>query len=152
MKLFEPTFENPYVIDDKILASFRNICFAGINRSILTRELIKFNLNNNHTFHPTYGGGLIDEAVMCDSFDGYNILFGKPKEYNIQTQIFIKLGYTNFKPYYNVKLLTEHEDEFDSLIEQYWTFNSNLKEIVILTLENENIISLFKNFLKDCNV
>jgi hypothetical protein len=152
MKVFEPTFDNPYFIDDNIPTEFRNLCYAGLNRSASTRQFLKSKLSNNHKFHPTFGYGLEHEAVPPDLNDGFNLLFGTAKEPSYQTQMFIKLGYNNLKPYVTVKLLADHELEYEELFDEYWEFDPNYKQVVIITIDDEHLISELKEALLESNV
>lgn len=144
MKLYYSTPNNPYLINDDVKTSFYFVCSAGINRSSTTREHLKSIVKTHHIFHPTFGADLTDyqAADWPPSNQGFKDYFGVEKQHNIQSLIYeqIRCKY----PLTNLQ-----KQQFDELIDKYWTFDPNFKQVIIITVDDPCIFELFKKQFED---
>ncbi len=150
--IYEPTPNNPYLIDKQTPLILRTACTAGINRSATVREYICPNIPKNSLIFPQYGAeygdyGNKDIQYHTLHSDGFIELFDKEKEINIQTSIFNNLGYQKIGDD-SVQILDEKHREVykETIKQQFWTVKNHMtqdnKNVFILINENETVINL----------
>jgi len=153
VNVYEPTTQNPYIINEKIPLILRTACTAGVNRSATVREYITPHIPIDSSICAQYGaeyGDYENKVIQYHTShnDGFNELFGKEKATNVQALIFINaLGYPKLKDD-SVQILDEHHRYIytDIIRNTFWTVKDEItpqnKNVFILINENEDVIKL----------